>query len=107
MSFLPPGFVSGVELGRHHSAQLDFFGLDVTFLGAGMLVAGQVRVIRVDSSELAANSVMGLLVGFLPESGFNQSPQKNDQFTVNGVTFRAFDVQGPDENGAIYIHLTK
>lgn len=43
----------------------------------------------------------------MADSGFPLMPVKNDTFIVAGISYRAFEVQGPDESGGITINLTK
>lgn len=66
-----------------------------------------VLVCRTDPSELSSVGVVMVLFGDITRSGFSQLPTKNDIFTIGGGDYRAFDVQGPDESGGVYIHLTK
>lgn len=94
------------EFARHNAAMLDIQGRDVTWTPAGGSPVS-VRVIRADPNALAAAGVLMTLFGTMAASGFTQMPVKNDAFTVDSVTYRVFDVQGPDESGGIYIHLTK
>lgn len=106
MSFLPPGFSMSAEYARMYSSHLDIRGMDCSWTPAGGSPVS-VRVIREDPNALAAAAVMMTLWGAIVPSGFTQTPVKNDTVVVNTVTYRVFDVQGPDESGGIYLHLTK
>lgn len=106
MSFLPAGLSMASEYARACAAQLDIYGEAVTWTPTGGASAA-VRVVRCDPDQLSATGVLLMLFGSMAGSGFTQMPVKNDAFTVNSITYRAFDVQGPDAAGGIWIHLTK
>lgn len=58
-----------------------------------------------DPTELAAAGIAGTLFADSQLSGFTTQPAKNDVFERGGIDYRVYDLQGPDQTGALYIHL--
>lgn len=94
------------EAAMMNAAVLEDFGRSVLHT-PGVGAPATVTLARSDPSALSASGSALTLFGDMEQSGFTQLPVKNDVFTVDGQQYRAFDVQGPDESGGIYVHLTK
>jgi len=83
------------------------FGVEVEHAPAGYVELNTVTLAKRDPDDLSASGVLMTFFGDSEASGFVQLPAKNDLFQVDGETYRAFDVQGPDVSGGLLIHLTK
>jgi hypothetical protein len=86
---------------------LNEFSRDVEHIPSGSSSSTTVRAVKQDPQELAAHASLLVLFADGSLSGFSQAPQKNDEFIVDGITYRAFEVLGPDAANGLYIHLTK
>lgn len=70
------------------------WGESVTFTPIGM--SGEaVKVVRDDSGlyQEFAPGALAVLFGTMNDSGFSRMPAKNDNFTVDGKTYRVFEVK--------------
>lgn len=89
------------------TAVLQEFGEEVRHFAGGIGAGVDVTVAWSDPSELSAAGVAGTLFADSVSSGFVTQPTKNDVFQRAGIDYRVFDLQGPDQTGAIYIHLKR
>lgn len=89
------------------TAVLQEFGEEVRHFAGGIGPGVIVAVAWSDPNELSSAGVAGTLFADSISSGFQTQPVKNDVFERAGVNYRVFDVQGPDQTGAVYIHLSK
>lgn len=95
------------EAAALNASVLSEFGTTVEHTPTSTGIPTEIVVSRSDPTELSAAGVLLTLFGDVTASGFATTPVKNDAFEVDGVAYRAFDVQGPDETGGIHIHLTR
>ena len=86
---------------------LNEFGREVQHIPSGFSSSSTVVAVKQDPQELAAHASLLVLFADTSLSGFSQLPQKNDEFVVDGITYRAFEILGPDAANGLYIHLTK
>ncbi len=82
------------------------FGKDVTFIPSDDTDSPETVRLIIDDARLDQPGFK-IAFGNLTDSGFSRAPVKNDVFIVDSLTYKAFDVQGPDQIGGYEISLTK
>jgi len=91
------------SVGRMDDACLRAFGRDVTFLPQA---GGQATVRAVfEAAREAEDSAPGVYaVMFIRAAALSTPPQRGDEVTVDGVTYKVFDVEA-DHGGGLVLRL--
>jgi len=90
-------------IGRMDEACLRAFGRDVTFLpqAGGQAI---VRAIFEATREAEDNAPGVYAVMFIRVAALSTPPQRGDEVTVDGVTYKVFDVEA-DHGGGLVLRL--